>query len=554
MNTRQTYLQYIPGFLFVLILCNLLLLNSCNEEGSEADFQGALSGRVVDIENGEPVEDAIVSLNGQERGSQTVESDGLYSFDNLIPGTYTIQASHPLYETNSVRITVRSQESSDGDVTLKPLGQIAISPSVFDFGDLTPSFDLSLKNLGSDAIEFKIESTQGWLSADKTSVLVPGKNEVFVKIAVNRNLLDFGQHTAVVLVNIPDKDSKTIPISVSKNNVNKAVLFVEEEFIDFSSKLRFKDIVIENIGDNSLDWELTTDQDWLSVSKVTGLLNADSNEEIEIFCDRSQLDDGVYEGTLLLTSNGGNKSIGVKTEVISGSGSPDEIVVSVGLRTYYTFNSGVGVDELNNFPVLEANAYLSTDSSSLDGYYLNFEGNGSYMELDGNPLFNQNPGVVHGAISLWLRTNVGGALVAVPYQSTPLFNEFVAGFNNTTFIHSVSNSSDRACCVSDYGIYPANAGSLLVDFEWHHVVLVYKGDTEETFIYVDGVEISRSFYEFYPFLSRAMDANTLIIGSDYSEIDTNPGIFDFEGHMDNIRIYNRPLSASEVKEIFEAEK
>ena len=129
----------------------------------------------------------------------------------------------------------------------------------------------------------------------------------------------------------------------------------------------------------------------------------------------------------------------------------------------------------------------------------------------------------------------------------------MAGFSNEAFVHSISNSSGRACCFDTYGNFTVNPGSFLLDFNWHHLVIVYKGDTEETILYIDGVEIAKSFYEFYPYLSRAMDANFLKIGSDYNAGSINPGIFDYQGHMDNIRIYNRPLSDSEVKEIYGAE-
>lgn len=539
----------------ILSLLAIFFLSGCGTNEPDAgDLRGTLEGRVTNSLDGEPIDDVAISLSGPETRSEIVGRDGLYRFENVLVGTYTVTASHPLYETNSIEISLQSLSTSEGDIALIGLRQAEIQPLAFDFGDLKTSMDLSIKNIGLDDLNFTVESSEGWLSVDKISVTVRSQNETLLKVRIDRNLLDIGDNSATLLLNSPGIDSQSIPVTVIKNNVNKAILFIQQSFVDFGHSNTSVDLTIQNIGKNQLSWEFTTDQEWLSVSKVSGTLSADQSDVIEILADRTGLGDGVYEGRLIATSNGGEKSIIVKTEVIKDLGNPDNLLVPVGLRAYYTFNNGTSDDVVGNHPIYDAQALLFNNNAPLDGYYVKFDGDGDFIELSGNPMFNRSPGVVHGTISLWLRSKVGGALVAVPYESTNAFNEFMAGFDANTFVHSISNSSARACCYDTHGFFSANAGSLLLDDEWHHVALVYKGDTEEAFLFIDGQQIARSFYEFYPFLGRAMDAEFFKIGSDYNAGTINPGIFDFNGDMDNIRIYNRPLSNSEIIELYEAKQ
>lgn len=546
--------SYRKLLLLSITLLSLVLLITCTEDPGVSVIQGTLQGKVTNEINGSIVGNARVILSGPESRSQTVGRDGTYRFDNLIPGDYTVGVVHPLYITTTYTFTVRSFETSNGDITLEPIAQISISPIEIDFGEVETMISLFINNQGSERIEFNVESTEGWLSADRKSVLIAGKNEEALRITINRDLMNFGLNQAILTLNSPEKFSRKIPVAVWKIDVNRGVLYVEEDFIDFSSKLRSRRVTVENIGRNTLSWRLTTDQEWLSASKVTGALGAGEQEEIDVFADRNSREEGVYEGTIGFYSNGGGtKEVGVSMEVISGGGGPNEIVVPVGLKAYYTFRNGTAADITNNYTTLNINAEIKDSDTSLDGYYIHFSGNETFMKINGNPLLNQNAGVIHATISVWVKTGIGGTLVAVPYKNSNSYNEFVTAFNSNLFIHSITNASGRFCCLTDYGTYPFS-GSFFVDDEWHHIALTYRGDTEETILYADGTEIARSRYEFYPWVGTALNANTLKIGSDYRASGSSSGIFDFVGAMDNIRLYNRPLSITEIKEIYETER
>jgi len=80
---------------------------------------------------------------------------------------------------------------------------------------------------------------------------------------------------------------------------------------------------------------------------------------------------------------------------------------------------------------------------------------------------------------------------------------------------------------------------MVADGQWHHVVAVYDGALR---IYIDGRLRASS--------PRQINTSTssLFIGSQAG------GIQAAEGAIDDVRIYNRALSATEVKTLYEFEK
>lgn len=72
--------------------------------------QGAIQGKIVDKESGEPLPFANVSveIDGNPAGGSTTDFDGKYSIKPLSPGEYTVKASYVGYQTvqyNNVKVT-----------------------------------------------------------------------------------------------------------------------------------------------------------------------------------------------------------------------------------------------------------------------------------------------------------------------------------------------------------------------------------------------------------------------------------------------------------------
>ena len=95
--------------------------------------------------------------------------------------------------------------------------------------------------------------------------------------------------------------------------------------------------------------------------------------------------------------------------------------------------------------------------------------------------------------------------------------------------------------MSNSVIYAATSTTAVNDNKWHHVVGTYDGETVRT--YVDGVlEDSNTL----PSGNLPSDTGPLRISADYQ---TTPANF-FGGSLDDIRLYNRALSAGEVQRLY----
>lgn len=173
---------------------------------------------------------------------------------------------------------------------------------------------------------------------------------------------------------------------------------------------------------------------------------------------------------------------------------------------------------------------------------LNFGGTDEHLDVS-----NQTPFAMTGPISIamWFKTGtsqVGG--MASKYDNVNpdngylLFMDngggFVAGGQIRIDIMN-GNSQDRAV-----------TNKLYNDNAWHHLATIFYADgSTRVKLYIDGVE---------PSVTRSGSAQSAIgstagynfkVGG-YSPISSG---YDFTGYMDDVRIYNRPLSANEVQEI-----
>ncbi len=89
---------------------------------------GAIEGQVTDAINGQPLGGATVEVKqgGVVVATLLTDPSGLYNADDLLPGSYTVTASHPGYQTKTVGAIVVSGMTTTVNIALDPLpGTIA---------------------------------------------------------------------------------------------------------------------------------------------------------------------------------------------------------------------------------------------------------------------------------------------------------------------------------------------------------------------------------------------------------------------------------------------
>lgn len=85
---------------------------------------------------------------------------------------------------------------------------------------------------------------------------------------------------------------------------------------------------------------------------------------------------------------------------------------------------------------------------------------------------------------------------------------------------------------------PLMSGTTITDGQWHHVGLIYDFEGLKRYLYVDGTEVAKDS----DFVGGVGSDGGLYIGADKT---LNAGSF-FSGLIDDVRIYNQPLSAEEI--------
>lgn len=224
-----------------------------------------------------------------------------------------------------------------------------------------------------------------------------------------------------------------------------------------------------------------------------------------------------------------------------GTGTPTGTVPTDGLLMYYSFDADsptVADDSGNNNIGVVSGATWVNDGGISGGAY-SFDGVDDVITVTGG-LGDVNDQTV----SMWVKkaqavnTSIAMGLYFVGINDTMNFS--VVRFDNSlgegkiqTFIHTANNDNR----------YVATEGSVL-DTEWHHVVATRHG--VELKIYVDSIEDQYlQWAEGMPNGTIRVAGLPVLLGN-YAQ---GAG-YHFEGLMDEVRVYNRTLSAEEVQGIY----
>ena len=208
-----------------------------------------------------------------------------------------------------------------------------------------------------------------------------------------------------------------------------------------------------------------------------------------------------------------------------------------GLVAYYPFN-GNAKDESGNGHHGEVNgAALGLDRYGTSGSVYNFDGINDYIDL-GHLNYNQGNSF---AIAFWFKpradwknqyvidmrqADAGGKAAAVIYNAY--------GKNSLTYIVYGSGTH-----------WVPFEVSLKVD-SYYHIVVLHNSNSQLAVCYVNGKK-SNSI----PMISLKMEGSNMRVGY---RLKTGKDSTFTAGSIDDIRIYNRALSAEEVKALYDLEK
>ena len=165
---------------------------------------------------------------------------------------------------------------------------------------------------------------------------------------------------------------------------------------------------------------------------------------------------------------------------------------------------------------------------------LSFNGNGDHISVPEKSELEANS----HTISLWINSN--------NWQSGDLISKDGESSNRQWLVGTQGTSGQiRSHVWTNHGLFMRDSSNTLSTQNWHHVLQTWDGN--KLSLYLNGI------------LDHSLNApGTLVAGNQPLRIGggsiSGSSPFYFNGYIDDVRIYNRPMSSEEVSKLYNYEK
>ncbi|GEM_PF-5377222 len=199
------------------------------------------------------------------------------------------------------------------DVTIAVESLLTVEPTDIDMGlDSVATF--FVENRGDGTVNYWIEPDRTWLNV-LPEVGAVGTQKNILHINIDREGLEYGDHTGRIIVNSNETGSKEVFVQILVPDPDAGILKVSPDVVNFSDNENTKLLTLENIGVNPLSWSAEKSQSWLSVNSNSNILYAGQPQSLELTVSREEFGAGEYEDRLRFTSDGGNVDVDIQMTV-----------------------------------------------------------------------------------------------------------------------------------------------------------------------------------------------------------------------------------------------
>lgn len=146
-------------FLFIIAGCEFF-----EDEPIQPILGGIITGVVTDKLTGQTIQGVDVSITGPEAGQTVTGSQGIYRFEDVDAGEYTVVFSKIGYKANTTITVVEPGKPTNGQVNLEPYTSLIASAYILDFGASTVGKSFTIFNPLSQSISVAIQVSHDWIS------------------------------------------------------------------------------------------------------------------------------------------------------------------------------------------------------------------------------------------------------------------------------------------------------------------------------------------------------------------------------------------------------
>jgi trimeric autotransporter adhesin len=490
-------------FLFVLFYAG------CKKDSSSptAPTTGTIAGKVLNSTGDTAIVGAAVSTN-PPTSSVFTGSSGEYSLDNVSPGNYTISAAKSGYFDGSVTIKVTAGNSTAGNIQMTRVvdqngmikgvvtnagGDTLIVGASITTSPATSS--VTTNSLGEYIISnvavgpYTISATKSGYNPGNTAV-----NVTTGKVA-----------TGDIKMNVIVNHAPTTPVLVSPSTGATGQ----------NRTLTLTWTCTDSDGDN-ITYDVYLDKNSSPTQRVASAQTATSYSA-------TNLDSAAtYYWKVIAKDSKGASSYSATNSFMT-------LNIPAGMIAYYPFNGNANDESGNGHNGTNYGATLTTDRFSRPNraYYFNGSDNHINFHSDDLPTGN-NPFIVTG----WFKTSDAGG--SNGWDGNAIFsygypNVHVAVYAGALIIASRENNF--------VGPQIAVPSHIVSDGAFHFFVYEYKNNHIR--IFLDGILV----------VDQESDFSTTYYPFQIGIRKFNP-YFNFDGTIDDIRIYNRTLSDSEIQSLY----
>ena len=237
--------------------------------------------------------------------------------------------------------------------------ELSVSPASLNFGASTSTMNLNISNNGDGVLTWNVAADQGWLSTSPTSGETTTETDP-TQVTVDRTGLSAGDYSGTVTVT---SDGGNEAITVSMSVPAPPLLAVNPTSLDFGASETSLSVTITNGGDQTLEWSVSDNQDWMSVSPTSGSTTAEQ-DIVTVTVDRNGLAAGDYSGSVTVTSNGGDQVVAVSMAVapeLSVSANQLDFGLTNDQLSFNITNTGQGV---LSWSISDDQAWISVSPTS----------------------------------------------------------------------------------------------------------------------------------------------------------------------------------------------
>lgn len=187
--------------------------------------------------------------------------------------------------------------------------QLTIDPLSLNMGQDVATRNITLQNTGKGSLDWSVSKSTAWLSVSASGgELVEGQAEI-ISVTVNRSSLTPGEYDDVLRFT-SQGGNLNVPVTIEV--ANTPVLSLSEDVLDFGRDATTDVFVISNIGNGTMTWSVSTNQDWISLNPLSGT----NTGTVNVTVSRDNLSFGSYSGQIDIESDGGIGSVIVEMDFL----------------------------------------------------------------------------------------------------------------------------------------------------------------------------------------------------------------------------------------------